>query len=139
MCCKKQIDSEKISKQIFVKPIITGNNAIMTLLASGKTKNLNVSFNISDAYTFSVTVCAQYSGKKFTGVGSASVSVNSAQLAIVYKVGANNLTTSYTSSKITLGGSVDIDSYVGVGSVGIIKIGTNTCSPSKTWKASRVL
>lgn len=89
--------------------------------ASG-TKTMTETFD-NDAYTIDVTVSAGYSGKSWTGVYGVSASVDSAQLVITYKIDSQNMSATYTSSVVTASGTVYVQAYVGVGNLGLIKVG----------------
>lgn len=90
-------------------------------------------------YTFTVIVGGKYSGTKWTGVGTIDASIDTDQVATVYKIKSNNLSATYTSSQITLGGSVDVGAYLGVGGLGLIETHSFTIEPYKVWKASSYL
>lgn len=90
-------------------------------------------------YTFTVIVGGRYSGTKWTGVGNIEASIDSNQIATVYKIKSNNLTATYTSTKITLGGSVNVGAYLGVGGIGLIETNSFKIEPHKVWNASSYL
>lgn len=89
--------------------------------ASG-TKSMTQTFDV-DAYTIDLTVSANYSGKSWTSVNGVSASVDSAQLVITYKIDSQDLSATCSSSKITASGTVYVQAYVGVGDLGLIKVG----------------
>lgn len=89
--------------------------------ASG-TKSMTQTFD-NDAYTIDVTVSAGYSGKSWTSVNGVSASVDSAQLVITYKIDSQNMSATYTSSVVTASGTVYVQAYVGVGDIGLVKVG----------------
>lgn len=89
--------------------------------ASG-TKSMTMTFD-NDAYTIDVTVSASYSGKTWTSANGVSASVDSGQLVITYKISSQNLSATCTSSVIKASGTVYVQAYVGVGNLGLIKVG----------------
>lgn len=91
--------------------------------ASEGSKSLSTSFDV-DSYSIDLSVTGKYSGSHWTGVGGMSVDVDSSQFVITYKIASKDLTGTYTSSRIKVSGDVYVDAYVGVGDVGLIKIGS---------------
>ncbi|MBA4686979.1 MAG: hypothetical protein H2184_07480 [Candidatus Galacturonibacter soehngenii] len=95
-----------------------------SLMAASKgSKSLSTSFDV-DSYSIDLSVTGNYSGSKWTGVGGISVDVDSSQFIITYKIASKDLTGTYTSSRIKISGDVYVDAYVGVGEVGLVKIGS---------------
>lgn len=90
--------------------------------ASSGTKSMTQTFD-NDAYTIDVTVSASYSGKSWTGVNGVSASVDSGQLVITYKIDSQDMSATYTSSVVTASGTVYVQAYVGVGDIGLVKVG----------------
>lgn len=90
-------------------------------------------------YTFTVIVGGKYSGTKWTGVGTIDASIDSNQIATVYKIKSNNLSATHTSAQITLGGNVDVGAYIGVGGLGLLETHSFKIEPYKVWKASSYL
>lgn len=91
------------------------------LRASG-TKSMTQTFD-NDAYTIDVTVSAGYSGKSWTSANGVSASVDSAQLVITYKIDSQNMSATCTPSVVTASGTVYVQAYVGVGDIGLVKVG----------------
>lgn len=116
----------------------TQNKGNGNLLRSS-VKTLTYTSHGDGGYTFTATVSGKYSGKKWTGVGTIDAAIDSDSLLTVYKVTSNDLEATWTSSKITLGGSADISAYIGVGDLGLVETHSFTISPYKVWTASSYL
>lgn len=91
-----------------------------------------------DAYTVEYEVAGRYSGRSWVGANSASVSVDSDSLVTTYKVGSKSMNLTYTSSAITLKAKIVVDTYIGVGNVGLIKINSQTVNTTATWDTSYI-
>ena len=103
----------------------TTSTSLMSARSTSKSMILTDSHDV-DSYIIDLSVTAQYSGSKWTGVGGISVDLDSDQLFITYKIASKSLSATYTSSCITVSGTVSVTAYVGIGDLGLIKVGSNT-------------
>lgn len=106
-----------------------------SMLRAKGTKNLSA-ISYLDSYHVIVKVAATYNGKKWTSAGAPSASVSQEGIGTSSKIAKNNLKATCYSSKIVLSGSVTVDTYIGVGKVGVVKINSNKITFSRTWSAS---
>lgn len=110
-----------------------------SLLRATGTKNLS-HISYLDSYHVIIKVAAKYSGKQWKSAGAPKVSISQQQPGTTSKVGSNKLVATCDSSKIVLSGSVTIDTYLGIGKLGAVKINSNKISYSNVvWKASSYL
>ena len=71
---------------------------------------------------YSCDAVGYYSGKHWTNASASNASVDSDFVIYTYKLSGQSNKTTCTSSCITLKCSGNLDTYVGVGNVGIVKI-----------------
>lgn len=116
----------------------TSKSPEINVMASG-VKSLYFTGYGDGNYTFTVIVGGKYSETHWTGVGTIEASIDSNQIATVYKIKSNNLSATYTSTQITLGGNVNIGGYIGVGGLGLLETHSFKIEPYKVWKASSYL
>lgn len=90
-------------------------------------------------YTFTVIVGGKYSDRHWTGVGTIDASIESNQVATVYKIKENNLSATHTSTQITLGGNVNVGGYIGIAGIGLLETHSFKIEPYKVWNASSYL
>lgn len=88
-----------------------------------------------DAYTVEFSVGGNYDEKHYWTGGSASVSTDSDNLIITYRIGSKTMKVSTEDSRkiLKLTATVDVESWIGVGDVGLIKIGTQTINTTQRW------
>lgn len=108
-------------------------NSITSTAASG-TMMLYATVDV-DSYIIEYEVAGKYSGGFWTGATSATADIDSDQLVIVYKITSKSLNLTNTATIITLNASLVVTSYIGVGDVGLVKIGTQTITSHETWDA----
>jgi len=124
------IEREKNNKVNIVKDYMQDS-----MLRAKGTKNLSA-ISYLDSYHVIVKVAATYNGKKWTSAGAPSASVSQEGVGTTSKIAKNNLKATCYSSKIVLSGSVTVDTYIGVGKVGVVKINSNKITFNRTWSAS---
>ena len=124
------IERERNNKVSIVEDYIEDS-----MLRAKGTKNLST-ISYLDSYHVIVKVAATYNGKKWTSAGAPSASVSQEGIGTTSKIAKNNLKATCYPSKIVLSGSVTVDTYIGVGKVGVVKINSNKITFSRTWSAS---
>lgn len=124
------IEQERNNKVSIVEDYIEDS-----MLRAKGTKNLST-ISYLDSYHVIVKVAATYNGKKWTSAGAPSASVSQEGIGTTSKIAKNNLKVTCYPSKIVLSGSVTVDTYIGVGKVGVVKINSNKITFSRTWSAS---
>lgn len=124
------IERERNNKVSIVEDYIEDS-----MLRAKGTKNLST-ISYLDSYHVIVKVAAAYNGKKWTSAGAPSASVSQEGIGTTSKIAKNNLKATCYPSKIVLSGSVTVDTYIGVGKVGVVKINSNKITFSRTWSAS---
>lgn len=88
---------------------------------------------------YSCDAVGYYSGKHWTNASASNASVDSDFVIYTYKLSGQSNKTTCTSSCITLKCSGNLDTYVGVGNVGIVKITSQTYSSKTNFYASSYL
>ena len=92
------------------------------------------------SYKLLFRVTGQFDNRRWTGVGSINAIPKSTGYGTTHKISSlKNLSATYTSSAITLKGSVVVDIYVGIGKAGLLKTGSQTVKPTIHWLASKYL
>ena len=86
--------------------------------------------------TITFNAVGYYSGKHWTNASASNASVDSDFVIYTYKLSGQSNKTTCTSSCITLKCSGNLDTYVGVGNVGIVKITSQTYSSKTNFYAS---
>ena len=89
--------------------------------------------------TITFNAVGYYSGKHWTNASASNASVDSDFVIYTYKLSGQSNKTTCTSSCITLKCSGNLDTYVGVGNVGIVKITSQTYSSKTNFYASSYL
>lgn len=119
-----------------IKTDVFSENSIMR--ATG-TKNLS-HISYMDSYHVIIKVAAKYNGKKWISAGAPKASISQQTPGTISKIGSNNLISKCYSSKVVLSGSVTVNTYIGLGNVGLLKINSNKISYTNVvWKASSYL
>lgn len=102
--------------------VIAGQKEEPNVTRATGTKTMTQTFDV-DAYTIDVTVSAGYSGKSWTSANGVSASVDSDQALITYKIADNQLSATSSATVVKVSGYVKVQAYVGVGDVGLVKVG----------------
>lgn len=120
--------------------ISSTSNALNSFTRANSVGTVMLYYDVNcDGYIVSYEVAGNYSGKKWVGASSASVSVdgNGDTGPISYEIGSKNLRLSYTSSLITLNAKVVVETYAGIGPLKV-KIASQTVTSYKTWNTSYI-
>ncbi|MFC9776579.1 hypothetical protein [Paenibacillus chitinolyticus] len=104
-------------------------------------KMLYYTTNLGGSFELSYEVAANYSWNKFTSAGNATVSVidNDDNLFTSFTIASKDVGAKVTNSgdKVELSATVKVDSWLSVGSVGLIKVMTTTVKTSKEWNTTQ--
>ncbi|MCA0757237.1 hypothetical protein KP806_19420 [Paenibacillus sp. N4] len=104
-------------------------------------KMLYYTTNLGGSFELSYEVAANYSWNKFTSVNNATVQVidNDDNLFTSFTIASRDVGAVVTSSgaKVALTATVKVDSWLSVGSVGLIKVMTTTVNTSKEWTTTQ--
>lgn len=120
----KQIKSQPstIANEVTAVPSASFPSFSSSIRAASTERTMNLSESVSvSSYILEFDVTGKYVNKTWSGVGGSSVGIDSDQFAIVYKISSKSLNTTF-SSVIVLNATVRVDSYVGIGDVGLIKV-----------------
>ncbi|OBZ10265.1 hypothetical protein [Bacillus sp. FJAT-26390] len=118
------------------------NNLASSAFCTGL-KMLYYTTNIGGSFELSYEVATNYSWSKFTSVNNATVSVidNDDNLFTTFTINKREVSAdpSFNGDKVKLTAKVVVDSWLSVGSVGLIKVMTTSVDTSKEWNASTEL
>lgn len=90
----------------------------------------------SGSYTVTYGCSGQYSNGKWTGVSATTISIDTDQEALVYKIASPQLSATYTSTTITMKAKYTVETYVSVLGLGLVKTGTQAIDATIKWFAS---
>lgn len=106
-------------------------------------KMLYYTTNLGGSFELAYEVASNYSWSKFTSVNNATVTVidNDDNLLTTFTINKREVGAEVVSNgnKAQLTAKVVVDSWLSIGSVGIIKVGSTTVTTSKEWNATTEL
>jgi hypothetical protein len=104
-------------------------------------KMLYYTTNLGGSFELSYEAAANYSWNAFTTVNNATVQVidNDDNLFTSFTIASRDVgaVVNSSGSKVTLTATVKVDSWLSVGSVGLIKVQTTTVNTSKEWTTTQ--
>jgi len=91
----------------------------------------------SGSYTVTYGCSGQYSNGKWTGVSATSISVDSDQEVVTYKIASGpKLSATYTSTTITMKAKYTVETWTSVFGLGLVKTATQNIDATIKWLAS---
>ncbi|MNN18526.1 hypothetical protein D3C81_1317370 [compost metagenome] len=119
-------------------------NEIAPLASSGFCSGLQMLYyttNLGGSFELSYEVGANYSWNKFTSANNATASVidNDDNLLTTFTIASKEVGAKVTSEgeKIEMKATVKVDSWISIGSVGLIKVMTTTVNTTKEWTTTQ--
>jgi hypothetical protein len=103
-----------------------------------KSKTLSCDFVVGAA-TITFHAVGHYTRKTWTSASASPADVDSDFLIYTYKLAKQKNSTSCTSSCITLKNSGDLETYLGIANIGLVKIATQQYKNSYNFNASKYL
>lgn len=100
-------------------------------------KMLYYTTNLGGSFELSYEVAANYSWNKFTSVNNATVEVidNDQNPLTTFTIASKDVGAKVTSDgeKVELKAKVEVDSWISIGNMGLIKVTTTTVRTTKEW------